>query len=70
MAFERHFWPGGANTSLSLFGSCLEVENINSQKANDFLANFDEELSLCFGNQKICPKILLELRLSTFNWHY
>ena len=67
--FERHHWFAGKNTSLSLFGTYLEVENINCNKANDFLADFKANLSICFGVRKICLNTLSKLGLNTFNFH-
>lgn len=67
--FERYHWFEGKDISLSSFGTYLEVENINCRKANDFLADFDAELSLCFGTRKICLSTLSELGLNTFNFH-
>ena len=67
--FERHHWFEGKDISLSSFGTFMEVENINCEKANDFLADFGAGLSLCFGVRKISLSTLSELGLNTFNFH-
>lgn len=67
--FERQYWFSGEDVSLSFFGTCLNVENINCKKANDFLAGFGADLSLCFGTRRVRLNILSELRLSIFNFH-
>ena len=67
--FERQHWFEGKDTSLYSFGTCMEVKNINCEKANDFLADFDAELSLCFGVRKICLSTLSGLGQNTFNFH-
>ena len=45
------------------------MKNINCKKANDFLTDFNAELSLCFGTRKICLNTLNKLNPNTFNFH-